>query len=308
MDSPAQRLARVGAVVLERGWLSSNNVLITGMAQTALIDSGYTTHAEQTLGLVRSALGPRALDRLVNTHLHSDHCGGNALLQQRYPDLNTWIPPGQSAAVAAWDTVALSYQPTGQRCERFRYEHTLIPGTRLPLGDHHWEIHAAPGHDPHAIVLFQSKHRILISADALWQQGFGVIFPELDGIHAFDETQATLDLIERLQPALVVPGHGPIFTDLPAALERARKRLEHFRRAPASHLRHALKVLIKFHLLEKQTVTSKELTRWAAATPYLQRHLLPNLPSSSEIALNDLLDELETAGALRIADGFIANR
>ena len=70
--------------VFERGWLSSNNVLFIGKEETALIDTGYATHAPQTLALTRHALQGRPLDRIVNTHLHSDHCGGNALLQRTY--------------------------------------------------------------------------------------------------------------------------------------------------------------------------------------------------------------------------------
>src|SRR5450830_889398 len=86
-------------VVFERGWLSSNNVLFVGAEETALVDTGYATHAEQTVALVESALGARPLDRVLNTHLHSDHCGGNAALQQRYPGLCTDIPPGEAALV-----------------------------------------------------------------------------------------------------------------------------------------------------------------------------------------------------------------
>lgn len=308
MDTPAQRLARVGAVVFERGWLSSNNVLITGGEHCALVDSGYVSHAEQTLALVRHALDQRPLDQLINTHLHSDHCGGNARLQEHYPNLETWIPPGQCAAVAEWDPVALTYEPTGQRCERFRFQRLLTPGATLRLGDHDWEIHAAPGHDPHAILLYQAEHRILISADALWQQGFGVIFPELEGTDAFDAAEATLDLIERLAPALILPGHGPMFTELSASLKTARQRLAYFQRAPASHLRHALKVLIKFHLLEKQQVRWLDLLQWAMATPYLRRHLFQERPESVEMELKTLLGELEAAGALELIEDRILNR
>jgi glyoxylase-like metal-dependent hydrolase (beta-lactamase superfamily II) len=42
--------------VFERGWLSSNNILFIGRGGTALVDSGYVTHAPQTLALVRLAL------------------------------------------------------------------------------------------------------------------------------------------------------------------------------------------------------------------------------------------------------------
>ena len=68
-------------LLFERGWLSSNNVLLLGQDSTALVDSGYATHAPQTLALVGAALDGRPLDQLLNTHLHSDHCGGNATLQ-----------------------------------------------------------------------------------------------------------------------------------------------------------------------------------------------------------------------------------
>src|SRR5207245_4781586 len=88
--------------ILERGWLSSNNILFLGREQTALVDSGYATHAPQTLALVRQGLQGRRLDRLINTHLHSDHCGGNAALQAEYA-CRTTIPAAEAAKVRDWD-------------------------------------------------------------------------------------------------------------------------------------------------------------------------------------------------------------
>ena len=92
-----------GVQVFERGWLSSNNILLTDAERATLVDSGYVAHATQTVALVSHALGARALDELVNTHLHSDHCGGNAALQAHYPQLRTRIPPG--LAEPAWALV-----------------------------------------------------------------------------------------------------------------------------------------------------------------------------------------------------------
>src|SRR5512133_2479484 len=226
-----------GITVLERGWLSSNNILLLGAGPAALVDTGYATHADQTLALVRHALDDRPLDLLLNTHLHSDHCGGNAVLQRAFPALRTLIPPGQAQAVALWDTVALTYATTGQQCERFRFDALLVPGTAVRLGDTDWQVHAAPGHDPHSVILFEPRDRVLISADALWENGFGVVFPELEGTSAFDEVGATLDLIEGLHPRWVIPGHGRVFGREPgtlnAALARARSRLDSFVRDPA---------------------------------------------------------------------------
>ncbi|HEX9718087.1 MAG TPA: MBL fold metallo-hydrolase [Ramlibacter sp.] len=257
-----------GLTVFERGWLSSNNVLFHGTGPTALVDSGYCTHAGQTLALVRQALGGRSLDLLLNTHLHSDHCGGNAVLQCEYESLETRIPPGVAERVRNWDPVALTYVPTGQQCPRFRIDALLEPGSEVLLGERHWQVHAAPGHDAHSVILFEPRSRNLISADALWENGFGVIFQELEGEDAFDDVAKTLDVIESLRPLAVIPGHGKVFTGVGQALANARRRLDGFVRDPTKHAAHAAKVLLKFKLLELQRLQVTEFARWAAATPY----------------------------------------
>ena len=297
-----------GIHVFERGWLSSNNILITGESGTALIDSGYCTHAEQTLSLVEAALQGRPLDTLINTHLHSDHCGGNAALQARYPALQTLIPPGHAKAVQAWDAQTLGYIPTGQNCPRFTFAAALQPGAEMQWGDSRWQVHAAPGHDTHSVVLFQPERRLLVSADALWERGFGVVFPELDGVHAFDEVAATLDLIERLRPALVIPGHGALFADVTEALARARQRLEGFVRSPEKHLLHAAKVLLKYKLLEFQQITRADLQAWMEATPYcmsLARSCFPQ--ASAAEAFDALLQDLVRAGAASLVGDVVHN-
>jgi glyoxylase-like metal-dependent hydrolase (beta-lactamase superfamily II) len=297
-----------GLTVLERGWLSSNNILICGHHSGALIDSGYCTHSAQTLQLVDSVLQGRALDLLLNTHLHSDHCGGNAALQARYPAMQTLIPPGQAPQVAAWDEARLSYQATGQTCPPFVFAATLQPGTDVQLGDLAWQVHAAPGHDTHSVLLFEPVSRVLVSADALWQRGFGVVFPELDGEEGFDAVGQTLDVIASLQPRVVIPGHGAPFTDVSEALARARERLRGFASDPARHLQHAAKVLLKFKLLEWQTVSQANLLAWAQATPYVARLLAGLYPARTLAqALQALAQELVRAGAATLQGGQLHN-
>ena len=297
---------QIGVTVFERGWLSANNILIHGNdGSSALIDSGYCTHATQTQALVAQALGDRPLDLLLNTHLHSDHCGGNAALQSSYPGLRTLIPPGAAQAVSLWDLDALTFEATGQTCPHFRYDGLLLPGTEIELGTACWQVHGAKGHDPHAIVLFETTSKVLVSGDALWQNGFGVVFPELEGQSAFDDVAETLDLIESLAPITVIPGHGAVFRDVTHALQRARSRLDQFQASPQRHLRHAQKVLIKFRLLEWQRISPTALLDWVMATPYL-RDALPAGSSPDEYSdwLEVLLTELENSGALkRTCDG-----
>ena len=306
-------------LIFERGWLSSNNILFIGKDSTALVDTGYCTHADQTLLLVQSALKDRPLDHIINTHLHSDHCGGNAALQAAYGRTNgtvqTHIPYGLSRHVASWDDEALSYKSTGQNCPRFAFEHTMQHGDDVLLGDSKWQVHAAPGHDPHSIILFEPETRTLISADALWQNGFGVVFQELeginnDGVSAFDEVAQTLDVIERLNPQTVIPGHGAVFEgdEVTAALAVARKRLNGFVQNPLKHTRYAVKVLLKYKLLELQSIPESAFIDWAKSTPYFEMvrgRWFADKPM--DMWVSSYVEELVLGGAARREGGLILN-
>lgn len=297
-----------GLIVFERGWLSANNILFIGPRESALVDSGYCTHSPQTLSLVGSALGPRPLDLLLNTHLHSDHCGGNFALQTRYPSLRTLIPPGEAAQVRDWNVDALTYMPTGQQCPRFGFNGVITAGESVMLGERLWEVHGSPGHDQHSVILFEPVSRTLISADSLWENGFGVVFQELEGADAFDEVSCTLDLIQRLDPLVVIPGHGKVFSDINQSLGAARRRLDSFVRDPARHANHAAKVLLKFKLLELQRVRAAELLAWACSTPYF-RMVHKAWFGSSEIKawVEQLAQDLARVGAATIEGEYIVN-
>ena len=301
-----------GLTGLELGWLSSNNILIhaaPGEKGAVLVDTSHVDHAEQTVALVRRALADEPLARIVNTHLHSDHCGGNAALQRAF-GARLVIPPGQAEAVRAWDDTALSYRETGQRIERFEADELLAPGETFVAGGRDWQALAAPGHDPHSLILFDAGRGVLISADALWENGFGVVFPEIAGEPGFDDVGAVLDLIESLPVRVVIPGHGAPFTDVTGALTRARSRLAAFRADPARHARHAVKVLIKYHLMEERRQAEDELMRWALATPLLAglwaRHGPAGAPSA-EAWIGGLVDDLLRSGVLARRDGVIVD-
>jgi len=297
-----------GMHVFERGWLSANNILFTNSSQTLMVDSGYCTHSEQTLSLVEAVLGTRPLDVLVNTHLHSDHCGGNSALQIRYPAIATLIPPGHAAQVRDWDAALLSYLPTGQLCPKFQFNKTLQPGTCIQFGNASWEIHAAGGHDPNAVIFFEPITKILISADALWENGFGVVFPELEGETAFSDVGTTLDLIERLCPLIVVPGHGRIFSYSAGAMQLSRQRLNAFKKNPPRHAHHAAKVLLKFKLLEVQRLDFEKFVQWCVNTPYLLLiHAKFFGDTSAPVWVNNLCKELIEAGVAKSDGLYITN-
>lgn len=298
---------------IERDWLSSNQIVGIEHDSAIVVDTGYAKHAALTVALVRRVLDdaaaaarhPVRLAGIVNTHLHSDHCGGNHALSRAF-DCPITIPQASAEDVAAWDRAALSHSVTGQRCERFRHAATLAPGDTLRLGGLDWRTLAAPGHDPKSLVFHCEAEGLLIAADALWENGFGVIFPELDGQSGFAEQQAVLELIATLQVERVLPGHGRAFGDVRGALDRAFTRLEAMRADPRRHARHALKVLVKFLLLDLERVEAAQLADLLHEAVVMQRTAAV-LGMEFGAALDWAAGELVEQGQLRRDGAWLSN-
>ena len=302
-DDLARTLRSAGAQFIERGWLSANNVILTdAQSDATAVDTSYSAHADQTVQLVELALVGRALDRIVNTHLHSDHCGGNRALQDRFPEATISTPSGYRDAVAPWSEKLLSFQETGQHCPLFRVDHFIRHGDRVSLGPLEWEAHAAPGHDPHALMFYQPQERLLISGDALWERRLAIIFPELTGSDGFEAAHRTLDAIERLGPSWVLPGHGAPFNDVAQAISRSRGRLDTYTAQPHRHREHAARALAMFHMLETRTLSRQQLEAWMVRTPIFRRALGAGQPvpvSSVHADANQLADARDLAYAAR---------
>jgi glyoxylase-like metal-dependent hydrolase (beta-lactamase superfamily II) len=288
-DDLPRTLQRAGARFIVRGWLSANNVVLAdAQSEAAAVDTSYSAHADQTVQLVEHALAGRALDRIVNTHLHSDHCGGNRALQDRFPGATTWTPSGSRDAVAPWNEEQLTFQDTGQYCPPFRVDDFIRHGESVPLGPLDWEVHAAPGHDPDALMFDQPQEQLLISGDALWERRLAIIFPELTGGNGFEAAHQTLDAIEQLRPLWVLPGHGEPFSGVAQAISRSRQRLDMYAAQPHRHREHAARALAMFHMLEKRTLSREQLEAWMVRTPIFRKALgggpSTPLPSGQEDA------------------------
>ncbi|MBU3593368.1 MBL fold metallo-hydrolase [Polynucleobacter sp. 71A-WALBACH] len=297
-----------GIDIFERGWLSANNILLYCDADVSLVDTGYCAHQQMTVNLVTNALEQHqltGLNKVVNTHLHSDHCGGNAALSTIF-DSEIWIPEAEAIAVQDWDENLLSFQQLGQECPRFMHQALLVPGEEIVLGPYRWQILAAPGHDNHSIMLYQEQHQILISADALWEEGFGVIFPELWGEAGFEGVAQTLELIEGLSVALVIPGHGKPFTEVKTSIETAKSRLDYLSSDADRNARHGAKVLLKYKLLEWQSQEMAKVNQWILGTPALES-IRQQMNLSDEDFQGWLVQALVKSKAAVIEQGMLVN-
>lgn len=292
-------------LVLERGWLSANNVLFLEGEQATIVDSGYVTHAEQTVALVRQALAGRKLTRLFNTHSHSDHIGGNAALRNAF-GCSVGVPQGMAAKVAEWDEEALLLSPLGQQAARFQHDATIAAGESLELGGLVWQLIPVPGHDMDALAFYNAERRLLISGDALWQNGFGVIFSELlgdpDGLAS---TRRTLDALAALPIDVVIPGHGAPFNDVEEALQRAYRRLAGFEASIDRLAQHALKVMLVFALLERREIRRDDLAGFIAGMSFCESVNHRYLGLADDRLADWLVADLTTAGALVVEDGWL---
>ena len=290
--------------VFVRDWLSSNNILLKSPDGHVLIDSGYGRHAPMTLQLLASArgLGDDPLSFLVNTHCHSDHVGGNAAVARKY-ECPIAVPAAEAPLVECWDGRLLLYEYCDHRIERFVADRALPAHSTHVWGNLEWLALAAPGHDMGALVFYNAEHRILISGDALWQHGFGFVMPPEVDPAALPATQATLEMLAKLDVRIVIPGHGEPFTDIAAALERAAKRVDAFKADSQRVARHALKVNLMFALLDKQRMLLVELPSYLARVDIYREFndLFFKLPPARLAEL--LVGELVKAGAARVDSG-----
>jgi glyoxylase-like metal-dependent hydrolase (beta-lactamase superfamily II) len=301
-----------GITVIERGWLNCNHILLTSPRENVLIDSGYGRHAETTLAIVADVLAGVSIDaslhRLINTHCHSDHMGGNRALKEKYR-CRIAIPAGEVKHVVPWTTQSCWSEEMDQYVEQFEFDDTIVDGDTFSAGGNTWEAIAAPGHDMDAMMYWCAAKRTLISGDALWERGMGFVWPSLVGNAQSAPIGAAFqafNVIESLNPAMIIPGHGAPFSDVKSSLEFNRSKLLALANDPAKAARNVAKSLFVFALLDKGQMAEDELEGYLARVPVYRKLCNEFLQVGVDKLAEMMRRELVANGAVAVRNGKLA--
>ena len=222
-----------------------NAYLLTEPDGATLVDCGIFAPSEEDDhgwdALVRSLevcdVAVEDVSRLVITHTHIDHYGMAARMVERSGcelwmhkaaefDLGFYRNPQDTIARLRKTFAEHGVGPTEvQELTAFEDWSPFISGVvdadtwfeggeEIAAGSRTWQVIHTPGHSSSHICLWAPEERALLSGDHL----LAAITPHIDFRRGetddpLGEFLASLDKIEALDPALVLPGHGRPFDD-----------------------------------------------------------------------------------------------
>jgi glyoxylase-like metal-dependent hydrolase (beta-lactamase superfamily II) len=279
----------------QRPFPDANLLLLPGR-QPTLVDSGFVGHAEETAEWVRAHTGSLAL--VVNTHWHSDHVGGNALLQAAGAGIAASTPDAH--AVARRDPGCCEAEYLDQPVAPYAVDQALDDGQILQLGDADWEVVRSPGHTPGHLSLWQPEERLLAAGDALSDYDVGWVNLALDGADAAITAVDSLQRLADLAPRVVLPAHGPLPADPGAAFATALRRAQRLDGA----VWYGARRIFAFALMIRGGIPAEDIEPYLHARAWLT-DAARLLRTTAEDLSAELVDSMLRSGAIVVRDGRI---
>ncbi|MFF0428316.1 MBL fold metallo-hydrolase [Streptomyces sp. NPDC004520] len=252
------------AIWWQRPFPDAHTLVLPG-DRPALVDSGFVGHARQTADRARALAG--RIDLVVNTHWHSDHVGGNALLQASGAGIAAGAP--EAEALSRRDPGCCAAEYLDQPVAPYTVDVPLDDGQVLRLGDTDWEVVRTPGHTPGHLALWQPEERLLVVGDALSDHDVGWVNLALDGPGAAATALASLQRMADLGPRVVLPSHGPVPTDPGAAFAAALRRGRRLVDDPDGAVWYGIRRIFAFALMIRDGIPSEEVEPYLHARAWL---------------------------------------
>jgi glyoxylase-like metal-dependent hydrolase (beta-lactamase superfamily II) len=175
--------------------------------------------------LAAAARLPGPILRVALTHGHGDHVGGLDALREHLGDAVEVLMPELDARIHAGEHVVEGKLPGSWPTLRTRPDTLLAAGDRVGS----LEVVASPGHTPGHVSFLDTRDRTLIAGDVFTSYGRVAVssyrywrFP----LAAMATWDRALDVesaraLRKLEPGLLLVGHGPATRDPGAAMDRA---------------------------------------------------------------------------------------
>ncbi len=244
----------------------ANTGFIVGADSVAVIDPGGSLADGQALRAAIAAHTTRPVRFVVLSHVHPDHIFGAAAFTEGAPRI-----VGHTRLPAALGTRGEYYRRHlaellgAEAAGSVVTPNLLVTDTQtLDLGDRRLTVRAhRPAHTDTDLTLFDAQTSTLITADLLF---IGRV-PSFDG--DLKGWLAELDSLAAIRAARVVPGHGPVTTDWPAAAADLRRYLNLL----LSETRAAIAAGVPIEQAATR-VAATERGRWALFDDYNPRNVL----------------------------------
>ena len=287
---------------IERGFLNGNHFVYRG-EENVLIDTAYAGGLDETLREI-TALGvdPARVDRIVTTHVHCDHMGGNLEIFRRsgcrialhrigrhfMEYKNSW---------AAW------WSYFNQEADFFPCHESLVDGDRVGVGPYVFTAIHTPGHAADGLVLYEPESRLLISSDCLWESDVAALVERVEGGRCLLDQLDSLERLSRLDVRLVCPGHGPPFADAARAVARTRERVESYLSDPARLGRDLIKRIMIYTLMMRPEMEESDFFDHLMSTPWFPETVRRYLGGGFRDNYDEIMGNLQDRGLAAVKDG-----
>jgi hydroxyacylglutathione hydrolase len=289
---------------MQRPYPSANSILLRGR-RPVLVDTGFGADAPALLAwLGQQGLRGQDLALVVNTHSHSDHSGGNHAIESGY-GTPIAAQADEAALVNARNPNACQAEWLQQPVEPYQVSRMLRGGDTISAGGTTWLVVGTPGHTAAHLSLYSAEHGVLILGDALHDADLGWLNLYREGPDSLDRTSETIGRLAALPARIGLSGHGPPIMDLPAALDRARRRLASWRADPRRIAWHACKRIFSHNLMVSDGVDEAAVTVTLMGAPWFRDHAVGAFGLTPEKFVPMLVQEMVQSGAAAWRDGHL---
>ena len=215
---------------------SCNTGFIVGDKEVVIVDTGNNAEAAETIfEFAKAVAANRQIRTVVNLEGHYDHVFGNAYFQKRGAKIlaheSVKLTSAELQKYIAECNQEISIPRRRKNNEAYIYFDGVEPfepdipiskDCKLEVEGVDLSIYLAPGHTKSNLLLFEKTEKVLYAADTIYS-GFLPTLGFGDKM-LWQSWLSALDLIENLQPNVIVPGHGKVLRDEQIAKEIQRHR------------------------------------------------------------------------------------